>query len=75
MNYSEPNTLLFEFVSEGGSWRIDDIQKAQKPRWSMSKILMDAGCLSPMPSTRQNRAESADRETWRCVRFANLISV
>ena len=42
MNYSEPNTMLFELLSEGGSWRIDDIQKALKPRWSMSKILMDA---------------------------------
>ena len=42
MNYSEPNIMLFELLSEGGSWRIDDIQKAQKPRWSMSKILMDA---------------------------------
>ncbi len=41
-NHNDPNTMLFELVSEGGHWRIDDIQKAQKPRWTMSKILSDA---------------------------------
>jgi hypothetical protein len=25
-----------------GHWRIDDIQETLKPRWTMSKILLDA---------------------------------
>ncbi len=41
-NHGDPNTMLFDLVLQGGHWRIDDIQKAQKPRWSVSKILMDA---------------------------------
>ena len=29
-------------VLENGHWRIDDIQETFKPRWTMSKILLDA---------------------------------
>jgi hypothetical protein len=41
-NFDTPNNMLFDLVLEGGHWRIDDIQKTLKPRWIMSKILMDA---------------------------------
>ncbi|MGH6737109.1 MAG: hypothetical protein ACRECX_13695 [Methyloceanibacter sp.] len=34
--------MLFELIFEDGHWRIDDVVKRLKPRWTMSKILMDA---------------------------------
>ena len=33
--------MLFDLVLEDGHWRIDDIEKTLKPRWTMSKILTD----------------------------------
>ncbi len=41
-NFDTPNDMLFDLVREDGHWRIDDIQKTLKPRWIMSKILLDA---------------------------------
>ncbi len=41
-NFDHPSDMLFELVLEGGHWRVDDVQKTLKPRWTMSKILMDA---------------------------------
>ena len=41
-NFDKPSDLLFDLVLEDGHWRIDDIQKTLKPRWTMSKILTDA---------------------------------
>ena len=38
MNRATFDTL----VLENGHWRIDDIQETLKPRWTMSKILLDA---------------------------------
>ncbi len=37
-----PSDMLFDLVLEDGHWRIDDIEKTLKPRWTMSKILTDA---------------------------------
>jgi hypothetical protein len=41
-NFDKPSDLLIDLVLEDGHWRIDDIQKTLKPRWTMSKILTDA---------------------------------
>ena len=41
-NFDHPSNMLFDLVLEDGHWRIDDIEKTLKPRWAMSKILMDA---------------------------------
>ncbi len=41
-NFDEPCNQLFELVREDGHWRIDDITKTTPPRWTMSKILLDA---------------------------------
>ena len=41
-NFDHPSNMLFDLILEDGHWRIDDIQKALKPRWTMSKILLDA---------------------------------
>ena len=41
-NFDKPSDMLFDLVLEEGHWRIDDIQKTLKPRWTMSKILTDA---------------------------------
>jgi hypothetical protein len=41
-NFGEPRDLLYSLVLEDGHWRIDDIQETLKPRWTMSKILLDA---------------------------------
>lgn len=41
-NFGEPRDLLYTLVPEDGHWRIDDIQETLKPRWTMSKILLDA---------------------------------
>ena len=41
-NFDKPSDLLFGLVLEDGHWRIDDIPKTLKPRWTMSKILTDA---------------------------------
>lgn len=41
-NFGEPRDLLYSLVLEGGHWRIDDIQETLKPRWTLSKILLDA---------------------------------
>ena len=41
-NFDKPSDMLFDLVLEEGHWRIDDIEKTLKPRWTMSKILTDA---------------------------------
>lgn len=41
-NFGEPRDLLYTLVLEDGHWRIDDIEETVKPRWTMSKILLDA---------------------------------
>jgi hypothetical protein len=41
-NFGEPRDILYTLVLEDGHWRIDDIQETLKPRWTMSKILLDA---------------------------------
>ena len=41
-NLDKPSDLLFDLVLEDGHWRIDDIEKTLKPRWTMFKILTDA---------------------------------
>jgi uncharacterized protein DUF3828 len=41
-NFGEPCNQLFDLVREEGGWRIDDITKTLPPRWTMSKILLDA---------------------------------
>ena len=41
-NFDEPRDILYTLVLENGHWRIDDIQETLKPRWTMSKILLDA---------------------------------
>ena len=41
-NFDKPSDMLFDLVLEDGHWRIDDIEKTLKPRWTMSKILTDA---------------------------------
>ena len=40
-NFDQPSNMLFDLVLEDGHWRVDDIEKTLKPRWTMSKILMD----------------------------------
>jgi uncharacterized protein DUF3828 len=40
-NFGEPRDLLYSLVLEDGHWRIDDIQETLKPRWTLSKILLD----------------------------------
>ena len=41
-NFDEPRDLLYTLVLEDGHWRIDDIEETLKPRWTLSKILLDA---------------------------------
>ena len=41
-SFGEPRDILYTLVLEDGYWRIDDIQETLKPRWTMSKILLDA---------------------------------
>ena len=41
-NFDTPCDMLFDLVLEEGHWRIEDIEKTLKPRWTMSKILTDA---------------------------------
>ncbi len=41
-NFGEPCNQLFDLVREEGHWRIDDVVKTIPPRWTMSKILLDA---------------------------------
>jgi Protein of unknown function (DUF3828) len=41
-NFGQPRDLLYSLVLEDGHWRIDDIEETLKPRWTMSKILLDA---------------------------------
>jgi hypothetical protein len=41
-NFDKPSDMLFALVLEDGRWRIDDIEKTLKPRWTMSKILTGA---------------------------------
>jgi Protein of unknown function (DUF3828) len=41
-NFGTPNENLFDLVLEDGHWRIDDIEALLPPRWTMSKILLDA---------------------------------
>jgi hypothetical protein len=41
-NFDHPCDMLFDLVLEDGHWRIDEVTKTLKPRWTMSKILTDA---------------------------------
>ncbi|MEZ5874734.1 MAG: hypothetical protein R3D30_07830 [Hyphomicrobiales bacterium] len=41
-NFEHPSNMLFDLVLEDGHWRVDDIAKTVKPRWTLSKILTDA---------------------------------
>ena len=41
-NFGEPSNMLFDLVREEGHWRVDDVTKTLPPRWTMSKILLDA---------------------------------
>jgi hypothetical protein len=41
-NFAHPCDMLFDLVLEDGHWRIDEVTKTLKPRWTMSKILTDA---------------------------------
>jgi hypothetical protein len=41
-NFDQPSDMLFDLVLEDGHWRIDDVTKTLKPRWTMSKILLGA---------------------------------
>jgi hypothetical protein len=41
-NFDQPSNMLFDLVREGGRWRVDDVTKTLPPRWTMSKILLDA---------------------------------
>lgn len=41
-NFDDPRDMLFQLLLEDKHWRIDEIEKTLKPRWIMSKILMDA---------------------------------
>jgi hypothetical protein len=41
-NFDEKRDILYTLVLEDGHWRIDDIEERLKPRWTMSKILLDA---------------------------------
>jgi Protein of unknown function (DUF3828) len=46
-NFGEAHDILYTLVPENGQWRIDDIQETLKPRWTMSKILVDAANAFP----------------------------
>jgi hypothetical protein len=53
-NFGEPSNMLFDLVREEGHWRIDDVTKTLPPRWTMSKILLDAPDAFPdAPKNRQ----------------------
>lgn len=41
-NFDHPCDMLFDLVLEDGHWRVDEVTKTLKPRWTMSKILTDA---------------------------------
>ncbi len=41
-NFDKPSDMLFDLIVEDGHWRIDDVEKTLRPRWTMSKILSDA---------------------------------
>jgi hypothetical protein len=41
-NFGAPSNMLFDLVREDGRWRVDDVTKTLPPRWTMSKILLDA---------------------------------
>jgi len=53
-NFGEPSNMLFDLVREEGHWRVDDVTKTLPPRWTMSKILLDAPDAFPdAPKNRQ----------------------
>ena len=75
-NFDEPRDILYTLVLENGHWRIDDIQETLKPRWTMSKILLDApdafpdaefgrkiACEAPRARTRRPSKLTPQRET------------
>jgi hypothetical protein len=41
-NFDHASNMLFDLVREDGHWRVDDVTKTLPPRWTMSKILLDA---------------------------------
>jgi Protein of unknown function (DUF3828) len=41
-NFDQSSNMLFDLVRENGRWRVDDVTKTLPPRWTMSKILLDA---------------------------------
>jgi Protein of unknown function (DUF3828) len=53
-NFGQPSNMLFDLVREDGQWRVDDVEKTLPPRWTMSKILLDAPDAFPdAPKTEQ----------------------
>jgi hypothetical protein len=41
-NFDQPSNMLFNLVHGDGHWRVDDVTTTIRPRWTMSKILLDA---------------------------------
>jgi hypothetical protein len=56
-NFDSANDMVFDLVREDGGWRIDDIEKMVKPRWVMSKILLDAP--DAFPDAKPDDAQTA----------------
>ncbi len=73
-NFGEPRDILYTLVLEDGHWRIDDIQETLKPRWTMSKILLDAPDAFPdqiaVPKTKRPKERSLGRFKFCCERRA-----
>lgn len=61
-NFGEPRDILYTLVLENGHWRIDDIQETLKPRWTMSKILLDAPDAFPRRRGRRKIASAAGKK-------------
>jgi hypothetical protein len=57
-NFDDPRDMLFHLVLEDKHWRIDEIEKTLKPRWIMSKILMDVS--DAFPDTQPGAAPDAN---------------
>jgi hypothetical protein len=62
-NFDSPSDMMFDLVREDGGWRIDDIAKMLKPRWTMSKILTDAPDAFPDAKPDDAPAATPDETT------------